>query len=73
MDKQKLIEESILTYPDFNKIFKLYINASDIRLGAILMQKDDQKKDRVICYEAKTLLLVEKNYPMMEKECLAIM
>ena len=36
------------------------------------MQKDDQEKDQVICYEAKTLLLAEKNYPITEKECLAI-
>ncbi len=35
------MEESILTYPDFNKIFKLYINTSDVELGAVLMQKDD--------------------------------
>ena len=53
-------------------MFKLYTDASDVGLGAILMQKDDQGKDRVICYEAKTLLSAEKNYPMMKKECLAI-
>ncbi len=54
-------------------MFKLYINTSNIRLEAILMQEDNQGKDRVICYEAKTLLLIEKNYPTMEKKCLAIM
>ncbi len=37
------------------------------------MQKDDQEKDQIICYEAKTLLLTEKNYPTTEKECLAVM
>src|SRR6266545_7404100 len=61
--KRKLTEEPILVYPDFTKMFKLYTDTSDVRLGAILMQEDDQEKDRVICYEAKTLLLVEKNYP----------
>src|SRR6266540_2593079 len=54
-------------------MFKLYTDASDIRLGAVLMQEDDQGKDRVICYEAKTLLPAEKNYPTTEKECLAVM
>jgi len=39
----------------------------------VLMQEDDQEKDRVICYEAKTLLPAEKNYPTTEKECLVIM
>jgi len=54
-------------------MFKLYINASDIGLEAVLIQEDDQGKDWVICYKAKTLLLAEKNYPTTEKECLAVM
>src|SRR6266540_4309081 len=70
--KRKLMEEPILAHPDFTKMFKLYTNASDVGLGAVLMQEDDQEKDRVICYEAKTLLPAEKNYPITEKECLAI-
>ncbi len=67
------MEESILAYPDFNKMFKLYINASDVRLEVVLMQEDNQGKDWVICYEAKTLLLAEKNYSITEKECFVIM
>jgi len=59
-------------YSDFNKIFKLYIDTLDIGLEAVLMQKDDQGKDQVICYKAKTLLLVEKNYLITEKGCLVI-
>jgi len=39
------MEESILAYPDFNKMFKLYINASDVRLEVVLMQEDNQGKD----------------------------
>jgi len=54
-------------------MFKLYTNASDVRLGAVLMQEDDQEKNRVICYEVKILLPAEKNYPIMEKKCLAVM
>ncbi len=54
-------------------MFKLYTDASDVGLGAVLMQEDDQEKDWVICYKAKTLLLAEKNYPTTEKKCLTIM
>ncbi len=71
--KQKLTEEPILTHPDFIKMFKLYTDALDVGLGVVLMQEDDQGKDRVICYEAKTLLPAEKNYPTTEKECLTVM
>ena len=71
--KQKLTEEPILVHPDFSKMFKLYTNASDIGLEVVLMQEDDQEKDRVICYEAKTLLPAEKNYFIIEKKCLTVM
>ncbi len=54
-------------------MFKLYTDASEIGLGAVLIQEDDQGKDRVICYEAKTLLPAEKNYLTTEKECLVVM
>jgi len=35
--KQKFTEEPILAHPDFNEMFKLYTDTSDIVLGAVLM------------------------------------
>ena len=67
------MKKLILMHSDFNKIFKLYTDASDVKLKAVLMQEDDQEKDRVICYKAKTLLSAKKNYPTTEKEYLMIM
>ncbi len=39
------MEEPILAYSDFNKMFKLYIDALNVGLKAVLMQEDDQEKD----------------------------
>ena len=35
------MKEPILAYSNFNKMFKLYIDASDVGLEAVLMQEDD--------------------------------
>ena len=41
-------------------------------MGAVLTQDDENGKERVIVYEARTLNQNEKNYPTTEKECLAV-
>src|SRR5918912_4024639 len=70
--KEKLIEAPVLIYPDFEKEFILYTDASTIALGAILHQKGDDGKEHVIAYENKTLSKAEQNYSITELECLAV-
>ncbi len=53
--KDKLATEPIRAYPNFNKPFKLYTDASDIGLGVILAQDDEEGKERIIAYEARRL------------------
>ena len=53
--KKKLATEPIRAHPDFNKSFKLYTDASDTGLGAVLAQDDEEEKERVIAYEARRL------------------
>ena len=48
------------------------MNTSNIGLEAILIQDDDNEKERVIAYEARTLNQNEQNYLTTEKECLAV-
>jgi hypothetical protein len=70
--KEKLTSAPVLMYPDFDKPFILYTDASQIGLGAVLSQKGDDGKEHVIVYASRTLNSAEKNYSTTEQECLAI-
>ncbi len=70
--KEKLINSPVLIYPDFEKEFILYTDASNIALGAVLHQVGDDNKEHVIAYENKTLNKSEQNYSTTELECLAV-
>ena len=70
--KVKLAIEPIRAHFDFNKPFKLYTDALDTGLGAVLAQDDEEGKEKVIAYEARRLSAPERNYPTTEKECLTV-
>ena len=63
---------SIVVYSNLKKPFILYMDASREGIGAVLYQKDNQSKERIIACASRTLNQYEKNYPIIEKECLAI-
>ena len=69
--KDMLTRSPILRLPDFNKQFILQTDASDSGVGAALLQEFD---DGIfpIAYASKKLLQREKNYSVIERECLAI-
>ena len=69
--KALLLREPIVAYPDFTVPFRLYMDASNIGLGAILAQQQDGR-ERVICCASRTLNKAEQNYSAMKKECLAV-
>src|SRR6266496_2577081 len=70
--KEKLTSEPIRAHPNFDKSFKLYTDASDTGLGAVLAQDNEEGKERVIAYEARRLNSAERVYLTTEKECLAV-
>ena len=70
--KRILVENPILAHPDFNKEFILITDASADGLGAILSQKNKDDKEVVIAYASKSTNNNERNYPITDLECLAI-
>ena len=65
--KQCLLSPPILATPNFSIEFTLCTDASDLGLGAVL-----QQDNRVIAYTSRALTKLEKNYSVIEKECLAL-
>ena len=62
----------ILAYADYKKPFQLQTDASDLGLGAVLYQSDDEGQQRVIAYASGSLSNTERNYPAHKQEFLAL-
>ena len=69
---RRLTEAPILQFPDVSKPFFLMTDASEFAIGAVLGQKDEQDREHVIAYLSRRLTPCERNYSVIEKECLAI-
>lgn len=62
-----------LKYPDPYARYSLYTDASDIGLGAVLTQMDNELgEERPLCFLSRKLVPAEVNYPTVEKELLAV-
>jgi len=70
--KTVLRSEPILMAPNFTKQFKLYVDASDVGMGAVLLQADVNEQDHPICYFSKKFNRHQCNYCTSEKETLAL-
>ena len=72
-DKLKSILSTfpVLVSPDFQKDFKLMIDASDLGVGAVLLQ-DNDGLEKPIAYFSKKLNESQAKYSTIEKELLAL-
>src|SRR5581483_7965791 len=70
--KERMCKAPILIHPNFDKPFILYTDASGTRLGAVLSQIGDDKKEHVIAYASRSLTKAEANYSITDQECLAV-
>ena len=70
--KAVLASSPVLAAPDFSKQFKVYVDASDVSVGAILTQQGDDGIDHPIVYFSKKFNMYQRKYSTIEKECLAL-
>ena len=73
-DKLKAILKSapVLLAPNFDREFKLAVDASDVGAGSALLQEDENGIDHPVCYFSKKFNKHQRNYSSIEKECLSL-
>uniref|UniRef100_H3H5J1 Reverse transcriptase domain-containing protein n=1 Tax=Phytophthora ramorum TaxID=164328 RepID=H3H5J1_PHYRM len=70
--KESLLHAPILALPDPDCPFSVVCDASDFAIGCALLQADTEGRERVIAFESRQLKAAEKNYPVHDKELLAM-
>ena len=69
--RKALINQFILKITDLSKPFIPQVDASDLSVGAVLLQEDNGKKSPV-AYASRKLKQSERAYAVIEKKCLAL-
>ncbi len=64
--------EPVLKAPDFLVPFRLAVDASDLGIGAVLLQVDSQGIEKPVAYYSKKLNRHQQRYSTIEKEGLAL-
>ena len=67
-----ILHASILSLPEPDRTFSVVCDASDFFIGCALLQTCVDRRERVIAYEYHQLKADEKNYPVHDKELLAM-
>ena len=70
--KGGLLHAPILALPDSDRPFSVACDASDFFIGRTLLQTDIEGRERIIVFESRQLKTAEKNYPVHDKEPLAM-
>lgn len=69
--KKALVNSPILALPDYNLPFRIHCDASNVGVGAMLTQLQNNS-EKVIAYYSAKLTPTQQRYFTTEKECLAV-
>ena len=73
LKKKELIARTpALTLPDHNNPFIIETDASKFAIGGVLLQENSNSYEHPVAYFSKKILPAETNYPVYDKEMLAI-
>lgn len=70
--KDMLTAHPVLAIPSFDKPFKLLTDASNVGMGAVLVQEGQEGEDHPVAYFSKKFDRHQLNYSTIEKEALAL-
>lgn len=70
--RHRLVTAPILAFPDYERAFILDTDASDIGVGAVLSQVQEDGSERVIAYASRVLTKAERRYCVTRRELLAV-
>ena len=71
--KEALVAAPVLATPNFDKTFCIQSDASEVGLGSVLVQEDDEGREVPVAFASRTLTPQERKYTVTEKECLAVL
>ncbi|CAL2228365.1 unnamed protein product [Prunus armeniaca] len=70
--KHYLSNPPVLSPPKRGRPLKLYISASEVSIGSLLVQDNKEGKEQAVYYLSRTLTEVERKYSAIERLCLAL-
>lgn len=66
--KTKLRNYPVIRPPNWDQEFHVNIDASDCGIGTVLAQMDDKGKEYTLCFDSKTLSVIERRYSSSKKK-----
>ena len=70
--KRLISSAPVLSYRRFDREFILQTDASDVGVGAVLSQLDDDGKERPVAFASQSLSARDRNYSVTEKEAYGV-